>query len=93
MLLLKLGMLVGFQGAVIPKMQVTYNPASWFYMSQALGIDVNGGYSNDIAQFNLEAGGTFKQWQLAIGHEAVVSRDIKTIKPFNYVEISYKKEF
>lgn len=93
MILLKMGLLVGFQGAIIPKTQVTYAPIPWFYVSQSIGIDVNGKYSQDIAQFNMESGGTFKEWTLAIGHEASVPRDIKTINSFNYAEISYKKEF
>jgi hypothetical protein len=93
MILLKLGMLAGFNGAIVPKMNVTYQPVKWAYVSQSLGIALNDKYSDDIAQYNAEVGFLFKEWQLAIGHEASIKRSNKTLAPFNYAEISYKKEF
>lgn len=93
MILLKLGLLAGFNGAVIPKMHVTYAPIEHFYVAQSLGVDVNGKYSEALAQFNLEAGTSFKNFQVAIGHEATLDRGVSQVKQFNFVEVSYKKEF
>jgi hypothetical protein len=92
MILLKTALLVGFQGAIIPKLGVTYMPVKSFYVSQELAVNANDKYSQSLAQLNLEAGVILKNWTFAVGHEAVV-QDIQTLRNFDFVEISYRKEF
>lgn len=92
MILLKTALLVGLQGAVVPKMSLTYMPLKNVYLSQSLAFDANGKYPNDLGQLNLEAGMGLGNWAVAVGHEAVM-RDIKSVRHFDFVEISYKKEF
>jgi hypothetical protein len=93
MILLKLGLVAGFNGAVIPKMNVVYQPIPMFYVAQSMGIDVNGKYSSDLAQFNMEAGVNIRDFQVSIGHEASIDRTVTNMKQFNFVEVSFKKEF
>lgn len=92
MILLKTALLVGFQGAVIPKMSVTYSPFESLYLSQSLAVQANNKYSSEIAQLNLEVGYQAKHWGVAVGHEAVV-KSLQSLRHFDFVEISYRKEF